>query len=129
MAVAWQHYLAGGELTQKWFFNVLWKKTGNVYKARRRDRVIVDTDLLDVALGWAEYGWVDEDGVSETNLRVREAISKLRPTHRDTLLTVFILDLSYPDAAGALGISEATLRVRILRAKKALAKELGDSAR
>jgi RNA polymerase sigma factor (sigma-70 family) len=53
------------------------------------------------------------------------ALARLRPAYRDALLLVVWGELSYPEAAAALGVPLGTVRSRISRARTALRTALG----
>lgn len=53
------------------------------------------------------------------------AMSRLRPGYRDALLLVAWGELTYEEAAGALGVPVGTIRSRISRARRVLRTELG----
>jgi RNA polymerase sigma factor (sigma-70 family) len=53
------------------------------------------------------------------------ALAALPNGHRDALLLVVWGDLSYPEAAQALGVRMGTVRSRISRARKRLRRDLG----
>lgn len=53
------------------------------------------------------------------------ALAKLPPQHRDTLLLVAWGELTYEQAALALGVPAGTVRSRVSRARKAIRRALG----
>lgn len=60
--------------------------------------------------------------------RLAVALADLSAAYRDTLLLVAWGDLSYEEAAAALGVPAGTVRSRISRARAALRRKLGDLA-
>jgi len=62
---------------------------------------------------------------AETRARVRRAIDELPETYRTVLLLRDIEELSTREAAEALGIGENALKLRLHRARQALATKLG----
>jgi len=60
--------------------------------------------------------------------RLAAALAGLSAAYRDTLLLVAWGDLSYEEAADALGVPTGTVRSRINRARAALRRKLGDLA-
>jgi len=56
------------------------------------------------------------------------ALARLPATHRDVLLLVGWEDLSYEQAADALGVPVGTVRSRLSRARTALRRALGEHA-
>jgi RNA polymerase sigma factor (sigma-70 family) len=69
---------------------------------------------------------VDERvSASTASRRLAAALSRLPEEHRDTLLLVAWGDLSYEEAATALGIPIGTVRSRMSRARSKLRRALG----
>lgn len=66
---------------------------------------------------------------SETARRVREAMGRLAPEHREVVLLREIEGLSYEEVAGAVGASLAAVKSRIHRARCELARLLEDLVR
>ena len=65
----------------------------------------------------------------EQAVETRELISRiasLSEDHRLALVAVDVLGLSYREAARALRTREATIATRVFRARKRIARELGD---
>jgi RNA polymerase sigma-70 factor (ECF subfamily) len=58
--------------------------------------------------------------------RLAAALMRLPATHRDVLLLVAWGDLSYSEAAAALGVPVGTIRSRLSRARTKVRKALGD---
>ena len=58
--------------------------------------------------------------------RLARALAKLPAAYRDALLLVAWGDLSYEEAATALGVPKGTIRSRISRARVTLRRSLGD---
>ena len=61
-----------------------------------------------------------------TRRQLADALARLPAVHRDTLLLVAWGDLSYVQAAGALGVPVGTVRSRMNRARHMLRRALGD---
>ncbi len=57
--------------------------------------------------------------------RLAAALAKLPPQHRDTLLLVAWGEMTYEQAALALGVPTGTVRSRVSRARKTLRRALG----
>lgn len=68
---------------------------------------------------------VSADDVSR---RLAGALARLPAAHRDVLLLVGWEDLSYEQAADALGVPVGTVRSRLSRARAALRRALGEHA-
>jgi RNA polymerase sigma-70 factor (ECF subfamily) len=62
----------------------------------------------------------------ETGEQIREALSRLAKDDREVLVLRFLEHLSAAEAAAVLGISEAALRMRQLRALQRFQKLIGD---
>jgi len=58
-------------------------------------------------------------------LDVLDAVTKLKPAHRDMVVAVDIMGLSYAEAAQTLGIPQGTVMSRLFRARQSLAHQLG----
>ena len=65
-------------------------------------------------------------GAAATGKALARALAGLRPGYREALLLVAWGDLTYEEAAHALGVPVGTVRSRISRARKALRVALGD---
>jgi RNA polymerase sigma-70 factor (ECF subfamily) len=59
--------------------------------------------------------------------RLAAALARLPATHRDTLLLVAWGDLTYEQAAIALGVPVGTVRSRLSRARRTLRQALADA--
>jgi RNA polymerase sigma-70 factor (ECF subfamily) len=64
---------------------------------------------------------------SAAHRRLAAALAALPAAHRDTLLLVAWGDLSYDEAAAALGIPAGTVRSRLSRARSRLRRAVGDA--
>lgn len=114
--VAWQHQQATGALSRAWFYGVLRNKIGDFYRSARRREV--PTEFLDI------HEAEDEDSShSEDRLDVQRVLRSLPGAHSEPLILAYWCDLTAAEAAGALGITEGTLRVRLHRARRAFLKE------
>lgn len=60
------------------------------------------------------------------DLEVNEALNSIDDELREALVLVGMIGLSYSEASKALGIPEGTVKSRVFRARKAMAKELGE---
>jgi RNA polymerase sigma-70 factor, ECF subfamily len=56
-----------------------------------------------------------------------EAVSELSPAHRDVIVAVDVLGLSYKEAARALRTREGTVMSRLFRARLNVGRALGDA--
>ncbi len=68
-----------------------------------------------------------EEAISaEQKHQVRRALDQLPPRQRATLVLVYYQQLSYPEAAKALGCSAGTVKAQMSRALRTLARTLPD---
>jgi RNA polymerase sigma-70 factor (ECF subfamily) len=67
-----------------------------------------------------------EVSAGATGKLLAQALAKLPAPHRDTLLLVAWGDMTYEQAALALGVPIGTVRSRVSRARKAVRRALGD---
>lgn len=105
-----------------WLFRV----TRNVCldMARARTRVPVPMDLTD----FDPPRTGDASDAIALAQAVETAIRTLPPEEREALGAIALFDLSYEQAAEALGVPIGTVKSRVFRARKALAVLLTDSA-
>ena len=90
----------------------------------RREKRHRDTDDLE-GVELPDGGDTPQESAErgETQAAVRRALSALSEEHRQVLLLRYMQELDYSEIAGALGVSEGTVKSRISRAKARL-KEL-----
>ena len=69
----------------------------------------------------------DRVSASTASRRLATALARLPEKLRDTLLLVAWGDLSYEEAAAALGVPVGTVRSRLSRARSKLRRTLGDA--
>jgi RNA polymerase sigma-70 factor (ECF subfamily) len=72
----------------------------------------------------AEASPVDEADRAIQRRFVVQALSRLSPPHRETLVQVYLLDRTGPDAAQALGIPPGTVKSRVYHALRELRSTL-----
>ncbi|MBN1595219.1 sigma-70 family RNA polymerase sigma factor [candidate division FCPU426 bacterium] len=102
---------------EPWFFKVA-LNVGRA-KMRRRREIPMGDDLPE--------GKVDARGEEdllqeESRHRVRQALARVKPKYRESLLLRFDGDLSLKEIAKALGISEGTVKSRLNRGLRAFQK-------
>ena len=146
---AWDHTVAE-ELAQDTFVNCFrarerWQPTARVrtYLYRiahnlwidhlRRQRKVVSLDQEDGdghrmhdELAAPRQAEADTDKGSEIRERVREALERLGPGHRDVFLMANNQGLRYQEIAQVLGIPEGTVKSRMHHAVRQLRHELAD---
>lgn len=115
--ISWTHHLGGGELTLRWAYRTLRNVIGNEYqRLARAERLRV------------EIGPLYTDRVlspdSDDTLDVRRHVNELREEDRELIYMAYWEDLSRNEIAEILGISPITVRVRLLRARRALQAKL-----
>jgi RNA polymerase sigma-70 factor, ECF subfamily len=126
-----------GTNSKAWLFTILYSVFVNRWHKERREaasisveeleekfhRVIADEDPI--ASWGGRYGspraWADPE--------VDAALRHLPESFRSAVLLVDVEELTYEEAAAALGCPVGTLRSRLFRARKALCLELRDYAR
>jgi RNA polymerase sigma-70 factor (ECF subfamily) len=63
----------------------------------------------------------------EQHVMITAALEKINPIFRESVVLRDIMDLSYEEIAGVLGVSLGTVKSRILRGREALREELAGS--
>ncbi|MFC9559422.1 RNA polymerase sigma factor [Agromyces sp. NPDC056965] len=116
-SVAWrQRASAPGIYTLPWLYGVLRNVVGVEY--RRRDRARVG------AAASAETGRAEDDSADvdagDAARDVRRAVASLALSDRELIWMAYWEDLSRTEMAEIVGISHASLRVRLLRARHRL---------
>ncbi len=85
----------------------------------RKDRRECDLDPADLDIDDEPNGWVGDRRIVDI-ITVRIAMAKLSSDHREIMVLVDIVGLSYAETAQVLGIAEGTVMSRVSRARKAL---------
>ena len=114
--VAWQHSLAGQELTVPWVYVVACNLIGNEYRRSSRSRALTDK----VEQTFHASSWHHDD----SNGDVRRALSMLTAPEKEILFMAYWEDLSGLDIAKVLGCTPATAWVRLSRARSSLRRHL-----
>ncbi|TLM77889.1 MAG: RNA polymerase sigma factor [Actinobacteria bacterium] len=101
-----------------WLYRITRNVCLDMFRAGRRRPAPVDpVDVEAVAPG-------DLADQVVTQAAVETAMGALAPEDRDALNAVALFDLSYADAAEALGVPVGTVKSRVFRARRALATML-----
>jgi RNA polymerase sigma factor (sigma-70 family) len=104
----------------------------NLISRRRRDEIRLYRALARAGIDPVTASFTDlsDDRVTAgaASRRLAAALATLSAAYRDTLLLVAWGDLTYEEAAAALGVPTGTVRSRINRARAALRRKLGDLA-
>ena len=90
---------------------------------RRRDRRSPKAPLPDTPS--PQPGPVATLIVLETQTIVRRAVARLPAAYRAPFLLRTLEEMSYPDIAAAMGLTEETARWRVCKARRFLLKEIG----
>jgi RNA polymerase sigma-70 factor (ECF subfamily) len=77
--------------------------------------------------GWAGAAGTDEFATRETITRVRSAVATLPENYREFVVLCDLEEMSYEEAAGALGCPVGTVRSRLHRARAILLDKLRDA--
>lgn len=109
-----------------WLFTIASRRIADQRRAHRRFWRYVATrwrqDPVPVStLEWAVRA--DEDA------RVRAAVARLADSHREVVTLRYVADLTVPEIAATLGISEGAVKMRLNRALSNLADDLEDGPR
>ena len=112
-AIAWSHYREGGELTLPWLYQVLRNLIGNEYQRVARANQLYER--IGRLTGDSAFPIASDDA-----LDIRRCLSYLREEDRDIIYMAYWEDLDRTEIAAILGISAVSLRVRLLRARRAL---------
>ena len=108
-----------------WLFTV----ARNLYVSHCRSRMLEEASVADGVGLWPPAPAAspfEETAANELEARVEIALASLPPIYRETLLLVAVEGLEPSEAAEICGISAATLRQRLKRARDLLARRLED---
>lgn len=111
--ISWVHHLGGGELSLAWVYRVLRNVIGNEYqRVARSDRLSERAGRL---TGDAAFPIDSDDAID-----IRCCLNDLREDDRDIIYMAYWEDLSRAEIAAILAISPVSVRVKLLRARRAL---------
>ena len=117
--ITWGRFKHGEQITLPWVFRVLRNVIANEYRvSARRDRLRKKVSAVEAA-----SVTIAPSGVEE-GLDVRRSIKALKPEHREILYLAYWEDLSHDEIADVLQVSLGTVRVRLMRARRALKTKL-----
>jgi RNA polymerase sigma-70 factor (ECF subfamily) len=121
--IAWRRLddIPDGPRTRLWLYGVARRVLANGRRAETRRSELVERLGAELA-GWAARSPDPAEAADRTE--VRAAFRRLRPADREVLALVSWEGLSHDEIAVVLGCSRATVRLRLHRARKRLAKEL-----
>jgi RNA polymerase sigma-70 factor (ECF subfamily) len=110
-----------------WLFTV----ARNLHASHCRSRLLEDTHSAGLLGLWpsgrAEPSPLVAAEASEAERRVMQALTSLPLTYREALLLVAVDELSPAEAATVCGVSAATMRQRLCRARALLTRCLADT--
>lgn len=121
--VAWRRLedIPPGDQARPWLYGVARRILANHHRGIRRRQSLYEQLITAVAASFvnaaAEVGGPDRE-------RIAEALGKLDDSDRELLTLVGWDGLSHDDIAAILGCSNATVRVRLHRARKRFARHL-----
>jgi RNA polymerase sigma factor (sigma-70 family) len=104
-----------------WLLGVANNVTRNAERSVRRYRSALGRVLPPPDVASAEDVAVEHVGAQEALARAIEALRQLSPAEQDIVQLVLWSELSYADAASALGIPVGTVRSRLASARQKLA--------
>jgi RNA polymerase sigma-70 factor (ECF subfamily) len=108
-----------------WLYGIATNLIGRHRRTEVRQlRAYARTGLDPVLDGYAERIEA-RIGAEAVRRRLAGALSELKSVHRDTLLLVVWAEMTYDEAAAALGVPIGTVRSRVARARRRLANALG----
>lgn len=105
---------------RRWFFRHRRREVeldGNPADERDRSEILPDR-------GRSPY---DKAVDHEQQILIESALAKINPIFRESVVLRDLMDLSYEEIAGVLGVSLGTVKSRILRGREALREELAGS--
>jgi RNA polymerase sigma-70 factor, ECF subfamily len=110
----------GGAKPLTWLISIARHKLADEMRTRARTRA--------APLEEAESRGHDPTQQTEDRLSVRQAVQALNEDHRELLHLVFVLGMSYAEAAEVLEVPEGTIKSRMYAVKKQLAGQLATEA-
>ena len=115
MLIAWRRFdeIPEGPTRLPWMFGVARRVLANHYRAERRKD------------GLMQRAATEEKGPAPGFDLIHEALDRLRPDQREILTLSTWDDLDNDEIAAALGLTPAAVAVRLHRARRRLARELG----
>jgi RNA polymerase sigma-70 factor (ECF subfamily) len=118
--------LSGFNMNSKflsWALRITYNLCVDHLRKKRPVQVAIDDDFEDVYTG---DGPEERLLIKEKSLRVKKAISELKPEQRAVVVLAHYHELSYKEIAGVLGITESLVRNRLYTARKTLSNLLRD---
>lgn len=105
-----------------WLFTIAGRRIADWQRTHRRFRRFLAMRWRPAAPDDSPLDLIDRD---EERVAVRAAVERLSDNHREVILLRYIAELHIAEIAVALGISDAAVKMRLNRALKHLANDLG----
>jgi RNA polymerase sigma-70 factor, ECF subfamily len=113
-----------GTNARAWLFTILYSVFINRYRREQRDPDVLSMDDLQERFQREFRAPAEASVPATTAARVEAALAALPEAFRAAVVLVDLEDLTYEEAATALGCPVGTLRSRLFRARKLLADQL-----
>jgi RNA polymerase sigma-70 factor (ECF subfamily) len=128
---AWRTYqnFRPGTNCRAWLLTILHSVWVNRYRKRLREVPAESLEQLEERFGDAVKAWAAEPPAGWTDPDVEQALAELPEEFRVAVLLVDVEELTYEEAAAAMGSPVGTLRSRLSRARRALFVRLEEAAR
>ena len=103
-----------------WLYRLTRNTCLDLARAASRRPVLADLSLL------PDHAGADPMAVRDDADLIRRAMATLPPAERDAIAAVGLYEMTYAEAAEALGVAVGTVKSRVFRARKALVGILTD---
>jgi RNA polymerase sigma-70 factor (ECF subfamily) len=117
---------AAGTNVRSWLFTILYSVYINRYRRERRDPDLLSMEALQERFDRELRAPEAPTVAPSTAVRVEAALGALPDGFREAVLLVDVEGLSYEEAAAVLACPVGTLRSRLFRARRLLARALSD---
>lgn len=107
--------------TRAWLTTILRRRVADFYRRRARPHLAIgdgDLEISSPEVDPTAEGFTDE---------MQQALGRLPPEWRETLLLVVVAELTHQEAADALGVPLGTVLSRVSRARGRMREYLGQS--
>ena len=132
--LAWRKVGAfrGDSSFKTWLLTIVWRqaldrrRTRNIWWRRRQTPAVPEDTMWDDGLGRVATSDLDPERLADVRGRltqVRQAITRLSPKLRDTLLLAASGEHSYEEISAMLAIPVGTVKWRVAEARRILTKE------
>lgn len=117
-----------GTNARAWLFRILYSILSNRWEKEKREKGSVSLEAVELPDPGAHLAILRGAGMEDTSPEVERALADLPEGFRAALLLVDVEELSYEEAAAALGVPVGTLRSRLFRGRRMLAARLAEWA-